>query len=107
MDRKSYENLNTAEKMVVGYIYDLYIKWAQERLDTNYLKNSIFCDFVGMLKLDDELKYYAHYFYLLSYKAENEIKDVERGYGYIVPESKLTVAKELVENKLNNYKKQK
>ena len=45
MDRKDYKDLTVAEKMVVGYIYDLYVKWAQERLDTTYLKNSIlrFC----------------------------------------------------------------
>lgn len=104
MDRKDYKDLTVAEKMVVGYIYDLYVKWAQERLDTTYLKNSIFCDFVGMLKLSEKLKYYAHYFYLLNYKSENEIKDVERGYGYIVPKSELTKTKDIIEEKLNEYK---
>lgn len=90
MKEKQYKELNKSEKMLVGYIYDLYTEWVSQRFETNHLKNSLFCDFCDEMKLDESsLKDYTDYSYLLEYKKENEVKDAERGYGYIVPKTEL------------------
>ena len=90
MKEKQYKELNKSEKVIVGYIYDLYVEWAFQRLETNHLKNSLFYDFCDEMKLDESsLKDYIDYSYLLEYKKENEVKDVKRGYGYIVPKTEL------------------
>ena len=41
MKEKQYKELTTNEKMIVGYIYDLYTEWVSQRLGLNYLKNSL------------------------------------------------------------------
>lgn len=90
MKNKQYKELTTSEKMIVGYIYDLYTEWAIQHLGTNHLKNSLFCDFSDEIKLNESyLKDYTDYSYLLEYKKEYEVKDSERGYGYIVPKTEL------------------
>ena len=90
MKEKQYKELNVSEKMIVGYIYDLYIEWNNKKFESNHLKNSLFCDFCDEMKLDESsLKDYIDYSYLLEYKKENEVKDVKRGYGYIVPKTEL------------------
>lgn len=90
MKEKQYKELNKSEKMLVGYIYDLYTEWVSQHFETNHLKNSLFCDFCDEMKLDESsLKDYIDYSYLLEYKKENEVKDVKRGYGYIVPKTEL------------------
>lgn len=88
MKEKQYKELNESEKMIVGYIYDLYTEWNNKKFESNHLKNSLFCDFCDEIKLDESsLKDYIDYSYLLEYKKEYEVKDIERGY--IVPKTEL------------------
>lgn len=99
--KKQYKELNEAEKLlIVGYIYNLYIEWNNKKFESNHLKNSLFCDFCDEFKLEESyLKDYIDYSYLLEYKKEYEVKDVERGYGYIVPKTELSTFKKKKENK--------
>lgn len=99
--KKQYKELTEAEKLlIVGYIYNLYIEWNNKKFESNHLKNSLFCDFCDEFKLEESyLKDYIDYSYLLEYKKEYEVKDVERGYGYIVPKTELSTLKKRKENK--------
>lgn len=69
-NKKQYSELTSTEKILVGYIYDLYFKWLTERNSPAFLKNSMFSDFSRMMNFDDELKYYADYLYLCDYQDE-------------------------------------
>ena len=100
-NKKQYNELTSAEKILVGYIYDLYFKWLTERNSPAYLKNSMFSDFARAMNFDDELKYYADYLYLCDYQDEkrekvNECKSV-------VPKSSLTVATDTLTKKLESF----
>ena len=96
-NKKQYNELTYAEKILVGYIYDLYFKWLTERNSPAFLKNSMFSDFARMMNFDDELKYYADYLYLCDYQDEKMVKVNE--YKSVVPKSSLTVATDaLIEN---------
>ena len=87
-NKKQYNELTSAEKILVGYIYDLYFKWLTERNSPAFLKNSMFSDFARMMNFDDELKYYADYLYLCDYQDEKREKVNE--YKSVVPKSPLT-----------------
>lgn len=54
-NKKQYNELTSAEKILVGYIYDLYFKWLTERNSPAFLKNSMFSDFARMMSFDDDL----------------------------------------------------
>lgn len=96
-NKKQYSELTSAEKILVGYIYDLYFKWLTERNSPAFLKNSMFSDFARMMNFDDELKYYADYLYLCDYQDEKREKVNE--YKSVVPKSPLTVTTDaLIEN---------
>lgn len=110
MNKKSYQELTNAEKMLVGYIYDLYFQWLKDcHLPgvPTYLKNSMFTDFLSYVKIEDDLKYYADYLYLCEYKDENLIENEE--HRFIVPKTSITLAKESLEERikyLNNQEKE-
>ncbi len=104
MKEKQYKELTTNEKMIVGYIYDLYTEWVSQRLGLNYLKNSLFSDFCYEFKIKNTpLKEYADYFYLWGYYEEQKIEDTERGYGYIVPKTALFTLQKELNNKLETF----
>ena len=104
MKEKQYKELNESEKMIVGYIYDLYTEWNNKKFESNHLKNSLFSDFCDEIKLDESsLKDYIDYSYLLEYKKEYEVKDIERGYGYIVPKTALFTLQKEVNEKLETF----
>ena len=110
MNKKSYQELTKAEKMLVGYIYDLYFQWLKDcHLPgaPTYLKSSIFSNFLSYVKIEDDLKYYADYLYLCEYKDENLIENEE--HRFIVPKTSITLAKESLEKRieyLNNQEKE-
>lgn len=104
MKEKQYKELNEAEKMIVGYIYDLYTEWVSQRLGLNHLKNSLFSDFCYEFKIKStSLKDYADYFYLWGYYEEQKVEDTERGYGYIVPKTSLFTLQKELNNKLETF----
>lgn len=108
-NKKQYDELTNPEKMIVGYIYDLYFQWMKNSHLPGtpvYLKNSMFSDFLYSVKIEEDLKYYADYLYLCDYKDENLIVNEE--YRSIVPKSSITLAKEKLDEKieqLNNRTK--
>lgn len=110
MNKKSYQELTKAEKMLVGYIYDLYFQWLKDcHLPgaPTYLKNSMFSDFLSDVKVEDDLKYYADYLYICKYKDENLIENEE--HRFVVPKTSITLAKESLEERieyLNNQEKE-
>ena len=110
MNKKSYQELTNAEKMLVGYIYDLYFQWLKDCYlpgAPTYLKSSMFTDFLSDVKIEDDLKYYADYIYLCEYKDENLIENEE--HRFIVPKTSITLAKERLEERieyLNNQEKE-
>ena len=110
-DKKQYNELTKPEKMLVGYIYDLYfqcMKYAHIPAGPVYLKNSLFSDFLYSVKIEEDLKYYADYLYLCDYKDENLIINEE--YRSFVPKSPITLTKEKLDEKieqLNNSTKEK
>lgn len=110
-NKKQYDELTKPEKMIVGYIYDLYFQWMKDSHIPGtpvYLKNSLFSDFLYSVKIEEDLKYYADYLYLCDYKDENLIINEE--YRSIVPKSSITLAKEKLNEKieqLNNSTKEK
>lgn len=97
MNEKTYEELTTAEKLIVGLIYDNYIKWISQRLNLKYLKNSLFTDFKYAVKLSPELKEYANYSYLWGYEEEQKSKN---------DKSPLFEFNEIVNEKLEEFKKE-
>lgn len=103
-NKKQYNELTLAEKILVGYIYDLYFKWLTERNSPAFLKNSMFSDFARMMNFDDELKYYADYLYLCEYESEKRVKVNE--YKFEVPKSSLTVATDTLTEKLESFHSQ-
>lgn len=103
-NKKQYNELTLAEKILVGYIYDLYFKWLTERNSSAFLKNSMFSDFARMMNFDDELKYYADYLYLCDYQDEKREKVNE--YKSVVPKSSLTVATDTLTEKLESFHSQ-
>lgn len=100
-NKKQYNELTTAEKILVGYIYDLYFKWLTERNSPEFLKNSMFSDFARMMNFDDELKYYADYLYLCDYQDEKREKVNE--YKSVVPKSPVTSANDTLNSKLEQF----
>lgn len=110
-NKKQYEELTTAEKMLVGYIYDLYFQGMKDCHLPGvpiYLKNSMFTDFLSSIKIEDDLKYYADYLYLDCYRDENLIENEE--HRFIVPKTSITLTKEKLDKKieqLNNIQKEK
>lgn len=104
-NKKQYNELTYAEKILVGYIYDLYFKWLTERNSPAFLKNSMFSDFARMMNFDDELKYYADYLYLCDYQDEKRVKVNE--YKSVVPKSSLTVATDALIENLDAFHSQK
>lgn len=100
-NKKQYNELTSAEKILVGYIYDLYFKWLTERNSPAFLKNSMFSDFSRIMNFDDDLKYYADYLYLCEYKDEKSVKIDE--YKSVVPKSSLTVATDTLTKKLESF----
>lgn len=71
MNKKDYKELTQAEKMIIGFIYDLYIEWLYNFLTLTYLKNSYFTDFIDELKLlQSEFAEYADYEYMEKYENE-------------------------------------
>lgn len=103
-NKKQYNELTYAEKILVGYIYDLYFKWLTERNSPAFLKNSMFSDFARMMNFDDELKYYADYLYLCDYQDEKRVKVNE--YKSVVPKSSLTVATDALIENLDDFHSQ-
>ena len=103
-NKKQYNELTSAEKILVGYIYDLYFKWLTERNSPAFLKNSMFSDFSRIMNFDDDLKYYADYLYLCEYKDEKSVKVDE--YKSVVPKSSLTVATDTLTEKLESFHSQ-
>ena len=97
MNEKTYEELTTAEKLIVGLIYDNYIKWISQRLNLKYLKNSLFTDFKYTVKLNPVLKEYANYSYLWGYEEELKSKN---------DKSPLFEFNEIVNEKLEEFKKE-
>ena len=65
--------------------------------------------FLYSIKIEEDLKYYADYLYLCDYKDENLIVNEE--YRSIVPKSLITLAKEKLDEKIeqlnNRTKKEK
>lgn len=110
MNKKSYQELTNAEKMLVGYIYDLYFQWLKDcHLPSapTYLKSSMFSDFLSDVKVEPDLKYYTDYLYLCEYKEENLIENEE--HRFVVPKTSITLAKESLEERieyLNNQEKE-
>lgn len=110
MNKKSYQEFTKAEKMLVGYIYDLYFQWLKDcHLPgaPTYLKSSMFTDFLSDVKVEADLKYYADYLYLCEYKDENLIENEE--HRFVVPKTSITLAKESLEERieyLNNQEKE-
>lgn len=100
-NKKQYNELIPAEKMLVGYIYDLYFKWLTERNSPAFLKNSMFSDFARAMNFDDELKYYADYLYLCDYQDEKSVKVNE--YKSVVPKSPVTSANDTLNSKLEQF----
>ena len=100
-NKKQYNELTYAEKILVGYIYDLYFKWLTERNSPVFLKNSMFSDFARMMNFDDELNYYADYLYLCDYQDEKRERVNE--YKSVVPKSSLTVATDALTEKLESF----
>ena len=100
-NKKQYNELTSAEKILVGYIYDLYFKWLTERNSPAFLKNSMFSDFARMMNFDDELKYYADYLYLCDY--QDEKREQVNEYKSVVPKSPLTVATDTLTEKLESF----
>lgn len=100
-NKKQYNELTSAEKILVGYIYDLYFKWLTERNSPAFLKNSMFSDFARMMNFDDELKYYADYLYLCDYQDEKRERVNE--YKSVIPKSPLTVATDTLTEKLESF----
>ena len=100
-NKKQYNELTSAEKILVGYIYDLYFKWLTERNSPAFLKNSIFSDFARTMNFDDELKYYADYLYLFDYQDEKRERVNE--YKSVVPKSPLTLATDTLTKKLELF----
>ena len=100
-NKKQYDELTKPEKMLVGYIYDLYFQWMKDSHLPGtpvYLKNSLFSDFLYSIKIEEDLKYYADYLYLCDYKDENLIVNEE--YRSIVPKSPITLTKEKLDEKI-------
>lgn len=100
-NKKQYNELIPAEKMLVGYIYDLYFKWLTERNSPAFLKNSMFSDFARAMNFDDELKYYADYLYLCDYQDEKLVK--VNDYKSVVPKSPVTSANDTLNSKLEQF----
>lgn len=100
-NKKQYNELIPAEKMLVGYIYDLYFKWLTERNSPAFLKNSMFSDFARAMNFDDELKYYADYLYLCDYQDEKSVK--VNDYKSVVPKSPVTSANDTLNSKLEQF----
>lgn len=100
-NKKQYNELTSAEKILVGYIYDLYFKWLTERNSPAFLKNSMFSDFARMMNFDDDLKYYADYLYLCDYQDEKRERVNE--YKSVVPKSPLTLATDTLTKKLELF----
>lgn len=100
-NKKQYNELIPAEKMLVGYIYDLYFKWLTERNSPAFLKNSMFSDFARAMNFDDELKYYADYLYLCDYQDEKSVK--ANDYKSVVPKSPVTSANDTLNSKLEQF----
>lgn len=100
-NKKQYNELTLAEKILVGYIYDLYFKWLTERNSPAFLKNSIFSDFARMMSFDDDLKYYADYLYLCDYQDEKSVK--VNDYKSVVPKSPVTSANDTLNSKLEQF----
>lgn len=55
--KKQYNELTSTEKILVGYIYDLYFKWLTKRNSPAFLKNSMFFDFARMMNFDDVVSF--------------------------------------------------
>lgn len=100
-NKKQYNELTSAEKILVGYIYDLYFKWLTERNSPVFLKHSMFSDFVQMMSFEDDLKYYADYLYLCEYKDEKSVKVDE--YKLVVPKSSITLANNTITEELKPF----
>lgn len=103
-NKKQYNELTSAEKILVGYIYDLYFKWLTERNSPVFLKHSMFSDFVQMMCFEDDLKYYADYLYLCEYKDEKSVKVDE--YKLVVPKSSITLANNTITEELKPFHSQ-
>ena len=56
-NKKQYSELTSTERILVGYIYDLYFKWLTERNSPAFLKNSMFSDFARMMNFDDVVSF--------------------------------------------------
>lgn len=105
-NKKQYNELTSAEKMLVGYIYDLYFQWLKDCHIPNtptYLKNSFFTDFLSKIKIEDDLKYYADYLYLDEYRDEHLIENEE--HRFIVPKSAITLTNEAFADEMNKFHK--
>ena len=67
--RKTYKQLTTGEKILVGYLYDMYTSFYQ----SDFVKNSLIFDFVDKLPHKyKEITEYANFPYFLEYKKEKK-----------------------------------
>lgn len=69
--KKTYQQLTPGEKLIVGIIYEQYMKWSTY----GYLKSASFIDFKiqTMSGVNEEFEFYADYFYMHDY--EEELKE--------------------------------